>query len=113
MTNRRSLGKAPLRSVFSVGRALAKWEYIALVVAAVFLAQVWLRVLGMASAGNPFGYLNYKFQPVGTYVLAIVAYFGTLTWVIAVWRHVIFRLTLVRRLLGLQPLPSRSPSELA
>jgi uncharacterized membrane protein len=75
------------RFLFRPGRKLTAWEKVALVVAAVFLVQYWLAVLGFLRSGNPFGHRNYWSQDVGAFLLAAVCYAGTIAWVVVVWRH--------------------------
>ena len=74
------------------GGRLTGWEKVGLVVAAIFLLQYWLVVFLNVRSGNPFAHQNYWGQNVGTLLLAAICFFGTLTALILVWRHMILNL---------------------
>jgi hypothetical protein len=89
---------------FQARRALSGVEKLAVVISALILVQLWSDVLGLVAEGSPWGRMNFKFQWVGTHQLAIVATFATVAWLVVVWRHIVSRLSSVRRALNLPPL---------
>lgn len=90
--------------IFAARRRFTRWEKVGLVVGAMVLFNLWVEVLGLAAADNPWGHFTFKLQWIGSLQLALIAYAGSLAWLFAFWRHVVARMSWVRCLLGWPPL---------
>lgn len=90
--------------IFAARRPLTHWEKAALIVGALLLFNLWVEVLGLAAADNPWGHITFKLQWIGTFQMALIAYLGSLVWLLALWRHIFARMWWVRRILGWPPL---------
>jgi len=82
-----STNKTPF--LLTPGRKLSRWEKVGLFVAAVFLFQYWLVVFIALRSGDPWAHKNYWGQHVGTFLLGSVCFFGTVTLLAVVWRHLV------------------------
>src|SRR5262245_13763400 len=81
--------RSVLEHFLTPGRALAAAEMMAVLLGAVILTIAWLMVYYYIDTGHIDGYRGKSGNSMGAFLIAAVAYAGTVTWVFVVWRHLI------------------------